>query len=50
MSSTLPPHVAALGWLATPGADAQAQHLALPTDLFLATVHRSPTQPALEMS
>lgn len=50
MSSALPQHLAALGWLATPGHDARAQHLALPTDLFMATVHCNPTQPALEMS
>jgi AraC-like DNA-binding protein len=34
----MPLHVAALGWLPTPGSDAQAQ-LALPTDLFMLTVH-----------
>jgi transcriptional regulator GlxA family with amidase domain len=50
MSSALPPHVAALGWLATPGLDAQAHHLALPTDLFVATVHCGHAQPALDMS
>ncbi len=50
MSRTLPQHVAALGWLVTPGRDARAQHLALPTDLFMATVHCGQAQPALEMS
>jgi hypothetical protein len=56
MSAALPAHVAALGWLPTPGHHAQAHHLALPTDLFMATVHcgglqdgGSP-QPALEMA
>jgi AraC-like DNA-binding protein len=36
----LPPNLAALGWLATPGRQADP-HLALPTDLFMVTVHRS---------
>jgi AraC-like DNA-binding protein len=44
------PHMAALGWLVTPGHNAQAQHLALPTDLFMATVHCGHAQPAPEMA
>ncbi|MGL4574484.1 MAG: helix-turn-helix transcriptional regulator [Burkholderiaceae bacterium] len=38
------PHIAALGWLRTPGQDAQADHLALPTDLFMVTVHHTAEQ------
>jgi AraC-like DNA-binding protein len=39
MNIGMPTHIAALGWLRTPGHDAQAHHLALPTDLFMVTVH-----------
>lgn len=45
----MPSHVAALGWLPTPGRNAQAQ-LALPTDLFMVTVHRGDDPSALELS
>jgi AraC-like DNA-binding protein len=49
-------HVAALGWLNTPGRDTSDLHLALPTDLFMVTVHcaslreAGSRQPALEMA
>jgi AraC-like DNA-binding protein len=56
MNGSLPSHLAALGWLPTPGGESRAQ-LALPTDLFLVTVHcgdgsRAPggSPPALELA
>jgi AraC-like DNA-binding protein len=56
MPSQMPSHVAALGWLPTSGRNTQAQ-LALPTDLFMVTVHcgdmlgtSGASQPALELA